>query len=35
MVASYIRDDSLELRQLSVRRSDGVGRESGSLRVPL
>ena len=26
---------SLELRQLSVRRSDGFGRESDSLLVPL
>ena len=26
---------SLELGQLSVRGSDGFGRESGSLRVPL
>ena len=26
---------SLKLRQLSVRGSDGFGRESGSLRVPL
>ena len=33
MVASHI--GALELRQLSVRGSDGFGQESDSLRVPL